>query len=189
MTKKELTKKSKFLSLVLRHRPELIGIQLDEQAWVSVDELIQKCNAYGKKYDLPSLQYIVEINNKKRFAFSDDGKRIRANQGHSIKIDLGYKAKQPPQFLYHGTATRFISSISQQGLHKRNRHHVHLTDNIKTAKQVGQRHGKPVVLIVKAQEMYEAGIEFFLSENGVWLTDHVAVEYLDFSKMDIVEEE
>ena len=188
MTDKELTKKSKFLSLVLRHRPELIGIQLDEQGWVAVNELIQKCNAHGKRYDLPSLQYIVENNNKKRFAFSEDGKKIRASQGHSIKIDLAYEAKQPPEFLYHGTANRFINSISQQGLHKRKRHHVHLTDNKTTAKQVGKRHGKVVVLIVKAKEMQEAGIEFFLSDNGVWLTDHVAVEYLDFSKMNIDDE-
>jgi len=181
MNENQLKRDSKFLSLVLRHQPDKIGIQLDEQGWVSVNELLQQLNKHGKKFDLTKLEKVVENNNKKRFAFNEDASKIRANQGHSVKINLGYEATTPPELLFHGTATRFLESIKATGLQKRNRNHVHLSANLDTAENVGKRHGKVVILQVKAKAMQEAGFEFHLSENNVWLTDNVPVEYLIFS--------
>lgn len=172
------TKLSKFLSLVLRHKPETIGISLSEQGWVDTKSLIEKMNEYGKQIDLETLSFIVEINNKKRFGFNEDKSKIRANQGHSLNIDLGYVQKTPPDVLYHGTAQKYINSIFKIGLKKRNRHHVHLSEEIETAYKVGQRHGKPVILKVLAKQMHEDGFKFFESENKVWLTDNVPVKYL-----------
>ena len=180
MDEKKLKQISKRLSLVLRHQPELIGVKLDEQGWIEVDTLLA---AFSKKFfplQLDELQHVVENNNKKRFAFSEDEKMIRASQGHSIEIKLEYEPIEPPTILYHGTAEKFVDSIQKQGLLKRKRHHVHLSADEATAKNVGSRHGKPVILIVKSAEMHQTGIEFFRSENGVWLTDHVPVEYIDF---------
>lgn len=177
-TNKNIIKLSKFLSLVLRHQPKVIGIELDENGWTNVQQLIQKMNNYGKTINLKTLKEVVENNDKKRFAFDERGTRIRANQGHSIQIDLGYTAQEPPEILYHGTATRFLTSIYQTGLQKRNRHHVHLSADLDTASKVGKRHGKLVILEVIAKQMRQAGHEFFISENGVWLTDHVPVQYL-----------
>ncbi len=142
--------------------------------------MIQKVNDFGIHLDQSTLEEVVANNNKKRFAFSEDGSRIRANQGHSIQIKLGYEAVEPPNFLYHGTATRFLESIEEGGLKKMKRHHVHLSQQKDTATSVGQRHGKVVVLVVKAKEMHEAGHEFFVSENGVWLTDNVPVAFIEF---------
>ena len=180
MNDQQLKRISKFLSLVLRHKPETINIQLDAQGWVDTQVLIDQCKANKRPLDLPTLQKVVADNNKKRFSFNEDGSKIRASQGHSVKIDLAYEAIEPPKILYHGTATRFVESIAESGLQKRNRHHVHLSSELATAKDVGSRHGKPVILEVKAKEMYDAGHEFFQSENGVWLTEEVLVQFIVF---------
>ena len=178
MNQKELTKLSKFISLVLRHRPELIGIEMDDQGWVDTRELIDKSSKIGQKLDLPALQYIVENNNKKRFLFNEDQSRIRASQGHSVKIDLGYKPVNPPEFLYHGTTSKYLGNIMQEGLKKRKRHHVHLSADKETARQVGGRHGKPKILIVHSGDMQKSGYKFYQSDNGVWLTDHVPENFI-----------
>ena len=175
------TKLSKFLSLVLRHKPEVIGIQLEENGWTDVQILLNKMQEAGKSIDLETLTAIVDADNKGRYSFNMDKTRIRANQGHSVEIDLGYQATTPPDILYHGTAKRFVESILKTGLEKRNRHHVHLTADRQTAVTVGKRHGKPVILEVLAKEMLESGYEFYVSDNGVWLTDHVPVKYLKLS--------
>jgi len=180
LTDNEAQRVSKFLSLVLRHKPESLGITLDEHGWTTVDSLLSKLRAKGYRIDRSQLAFIVETNNKKRFAFSPDGTQIRANQGHSVDVDLGYIEKQPPQLLYHGTATRFLDSIRTEGLKKMNRHHVHLSSDEQTARAVGSRHGKPIILTVKASEMATAGHVFYQSENGVWLTDLVPVAYIVF---------
>lgn len=171
-------KLSRFLSLVLRHKPEEIGLELDPQGWASVDDLLSRLEQYGKKLTLEGLQRIVAENNKKRFAFSDDGKSIRASQGHSIEIDLALTHQAPPEFLYHGTATRFMGFIENEGLTKMSRQHVHLSADIHTAHDVGKRHGKPIILEITASVMRDHGHQFFLSENGVWLTESVPPDYL-----------
>jgi len=178
LSEKETIKLSKFLSLVLRHQPEIIGISLDEQGWVDVNELRKKSAAYGKVFTMEMLEYIVDTNSKKRFAFSEDKRKIRASQGHSVDVDLGYEPQTPPEILYHGTATHFVESILKSGLNKRKRTHVHLSADRETAIKVGQRHGKPVIFEVAAQKMQAAGHEFYLSENGVWLTDVVPAAFL-----------
>jgi putative RNA 2'-phosphotransferase len=177
-TDKQLKQLSKFLSFVLRHNPAHIGITLDEQGWVSVDSLLAKMNEHKATLERQTLELIVATNNKKRFAFNTDKSMIRASQGHSIDIDLQLQPKEPPSFLYHGTTTRFVEPIMQQGLQKQQRQHVHLSSDFETAKAVGGRHGKPVVLTVHAKEMHEAGYQFFLSENNVWLTAEVPIKFL-----------
>ena len=180
MQNKHVKNISKFLSLILRHKPQVIGLNLDEQGWTSVEELLEKLTIHKKGITMSELEWVVENNNKKRFAFNEDKTRIRASQGHSLKLDLGYEAVEPPEFLYHGTATRFIDSIKKTGLEKRNRHHVHLSPELDTATSVGGRHGKPIILIVQSMEMHQAGHEFFVSKNGVWLTDHVSLDFIRF---------
>lgn len=176
---KALLHTSKFISLVLRHKPEEIGLQLDEHGWADVEELIEKMNRKGGRLDREKLNEIVETNEKKRFAFNDDKTKIRASQGHSIEVDVQLPVAIPPDVLYHGTAQKNLDSILMQGLVKGNRLHVHLSDNYKTATHVGQRHGKPVVLVINAKGMSEAGIPFYLSANGVWLVEnHIATQYL-----------
>jgi putative RNA 2'-phosphotransferase len=169
---------SRFLSLVLRHQPEELGIELDDAGWVDVDVLLTALAAHGRKTSRQELERIVATNNKQRFAFSDDGARIRASQGHSVDVELGYVASQPPAILYHGTVARFLESIRHQGLDKRSRHHVHLSATIETAINVGGRRGPPVILEVAAARMAIAGHAFFVSENGVWLTESVPPEFL-----------
>ncbi|WP_226468907.1 RNA 2'-phosphotransferase [Luteimonas panaciterrae] len=171
---------SKFLSLILRHEPEAIGLMLDGQGWAQIDELILLANARGHALSRDLVEQVVRESDKKRFAISDDGLRIRANQGHSIGIDLALTPQAPPSTLYHGTATRFAASIREQGLLKRDRQHVHLSPDTDTAIKVGSRHGKPLVLTIRAGEMHERGMAFFRSENGVWLTDAVAPEFIDW---------
>jgi putative RNA 2'-phosphotransferase len=172
-------KASKFLAYVLRHHPEKIGIQLDSAGWVDVNILLTALKNTGwLTFDRKQLDHVVETNNKKRFAYSDDGKMIRASQGHSVDVELKLEEKVPPDQLYHGTVSRFLASIYSQGLIKGQRQHVHLSADIETARQVGSRRGSPVVLTILAKEMFEDGFEFFLSANGVWLTDHVPSEYL-----------
>lgn len=173
-----ITSASKFLSLVLRHEPGRIGLRLEEGGWVPVAQLLECCANAGRRITPALLQEIVHTNDKKRFSFSEDGLRIRANQGHSITVDLGLAAQEPPGVLYHGTASRFLEVILAQGLQRRSRHHVHLTDQHATAVAVGQRHGKPVVLQVDARRMHAEGHMFYRSDNGVWLTDQVDACYL-----------
>ncbi len=169
---------SKVLSLVLRHKPEAIGLTLDAAGWADVGELLALLDKAGKKIDLALLHDVVETNDKQRFIFSIDGTRIRANQGHSVNIELGLDPVAPPERLYHGTATRFLESIQADGLRPNGRQHVHLSAQLATAINVGGRHGKPVALVVDAQAMHAAGFLFYCSANGVWLTDTVPVQYL-----------
>jgi putative RNA 2'-phosphotransferase len=178
ITEKENINISKFLSLVLRHKPETIGITLDEHGWISVDTLLVKLREANVNISGEILEHIVESNNKKRFAFNDDHTRIRASQGHSVEIELGYTPVIPPEILYHGTTAVNLISIQSSGLDKRARHHVHLSKDIETALKVGSRHGKPILLQVEARKMSEAGYHFFLSDNGVWLTDHVPAKFI-----------
>ena len=171
---------SKFLSLVLRHRPDLIGIQLDTAGWVEVDRLLEALERYGRPLDRAKLVQIVTNDNKSRYAFSPDGRKIRANQGHSVAVELGYAPQTPPVTLYHGTPERNVSAILRQGLHRGQRHHVHLSADIATARSVGQRRGPARILRIDAAAMHRDGHPFLLSENGVWLVSSVPVQYLTF---------
>ncbi len=171
---------SKFLSLVLRHQPQKIGLALDTQGWAKVDELLEKLAACGHSLSLERLRRIVETNDKSRFRFSEDGLCIRASQGHSIAVDLELEPRRPPEILFHGTAERLLSAIRQKGLLPGTRQFVHLSGDHETAVRVGQRHGKPMVLKVQAEAMDKSGFSFFLSDNGVWLTKTVPVEFLSF---------
>ena len=163
---------------MLRHRPEAIGLTLDAQGWANVDELIARAAAKGQPLTRELIGRVVAENDKQRFALSDDGTRIRANQGHSVEVDLALEPQDPPETLYHGTAARNLRSIEREGLRRGQRHHVHLSDNPATAHIVGQRHGEPIVLRVAAGAMGRAGHLFYRSENGVWLTDEVPAKYL-----------
>jgi putative RNA 2'-phosphotransferase len=176
---KRHTSISKFLSFVLRHRPDEIGIEPDRNGWVDIEHLLTASAAYGRPLSRDELAYAVEHNNKKRFAISEDGLRIRASQGHSTDVDLGYEPTTPPDVLYHGTASRHVKAIRKQGLVKGNRHHVHLSTDEATARAVGQRHGRAVVLRVRSGEMSRAGFAFYVSANGVWLTETVPYEYIE----------
>ncbi len=180
MTKKEETRASKFLSLVLRHKPETIDLNMDVNGWAEVEELLLKLEQSDVKLSLESLQAIVANNDKKRFAFSSDLKKIRASQGHSLNIDLNLKKSTPPAILFHGTAEKNIGSIKEKGLLKGERQHVHLSTDIETARKVGSRHGKPVVLKVSSEEMHISEIVFYKSKNGVWLTNRVQPRYIAF---------
>jgi len=177
-SKNDIVSTSKFLSLVLRHQPHKIGLVLDEAGWVPVDQLLAKLANAGKPLRIEQLREVVQSNDKQRFGFSADGLRIRANQGHSIDVELGLTAMDPPAVLYHGTASRFIASVMASGLDKRQRHHVHLTADAAIATSVGQRYGLPVLLLVDAAQMHADGHTFYRSANNVWLTDHVPVRYL-----------
>ena len=178
ISEKQLTQISKFLSLVLRHQPETISIQLDQNGWTDVNELIERANNYGVKFDREILNHIVETNSKKRFAFNETYDKIRASQGHSVDIELGYTNQKPPEILYHGTGEKSVKSIFESGLEKQSRQHVHLSSEIESAIKVGQRHGKPIVIKILAEQMYNDNFQFFLSDNGVWLTDNVPTKYL-----------
>jgi putative RNA 2'-phosphotransferase len=175
---------SKFLSLVLRHQPEAIGLKLDAEGFANVSELIAKSAANKQSLTLDLLREVVSTSDKKRFAFSSDGLKIRANQGHSISVDLALAAKTPPDVLYHGTATRFIDSIKREGLIPGSRQHVHLSLDIETALKVGARHGKPIILSIATKQMFDTGHAFFLSDNGVWLTDAVPARFLGFDSVE-----
>lgn len=180
MKEQERIAASKFLSLVLRHRPDKIGLQLDEEGWGSVDELLKGCRAKGKSITLAQLCEIVETSPKQRFAFSDDGLKIRASQGHSVDVELGYQPMAPPDRLFHGTVAASIPSIREEGLSKMNRHHVHLSPDRETATIVGARRGKALILVVRAGEMAAQGHHFYCSANGVWLTTSVPARFIDF---------
>lgn len=171
---------SKLLSLVLRHHPQKIGIQLDEQGWTDTALLISKCNEYGIPLDAMQLEALVQQNDKKRFAFNEDHTRIRASQGHSVTVNLALEPMEPPAFLYHGTVQKFIASIREKGLQKMQRTHVHLSHDAETAFKVGSRRGKPLILKIAAVNMHRDGFRFFISQNGVWLTDEVPPQYILF---------
>lgn len=174
-----LVRLSKFLSLVLRHAPERAGLTLDEAGWVDVDALLAGAAQAGVPLDRPTLERVVRENGKQRFALSPDGRRIRANQGHSVAVDLQLAPEAPPDVLYHGTATRFLGAIRREGLRPGRRTHVHLSADPETAAAVGQRHGQPAVLRVAAGRMHRDGYEFVRAANGVWLTAAVPPAYLD----------
>ncbi len=171
---------SKFLSLVLRHHPGKIGIKLDHAGWVDIDIFLAACSQHDFPLTKPTLLDVVRINPKKRFAISEDGLQIRAQQGHSTDVDLGYQPVKPPQFLYHGTARQNLPPIRATGLKKFARHHVHFSPDDSTARRVSRRHGMPVVLVIKAEKMYEDGHKFFHTPNDVWLTEQVPVQYIKF---------
>ena len=178
LTDKELKHISKFMSLVLRHRPEAIGLELDANGWARTQELLGKMQAAGAAIDADILNHIVATNAKKRFAFNEDGSLIRASQGHSVSIDLGIVPQQPPEWLFHGTAAQNRDAILTEGLKKGTRQHVHLSTDKETATQVGSRHGRPIIFNVQAGQMHKDGFDFYLSDNGVWLTDNVPAKYL-----------
>ena len=168
----EKIKISKYLSLLLRHNPE--NLDMDSNGWVSCDQLIDKLTI-----TFSELEDVIKTNNKKRFSFNQDKSKVRANQGHSLSwVNVDMDEIKPPDILYHGTATRFVSSIKENGLIKGNRNHVHLSDDLETAKTVGSRHGEVFLFEVDAKRMYEDGYKFYLSQNGVWLIEYVPKEYL-----------
>lgn len=176
--KNSLVSHSKFLSLVLRHNPQRIGLTLDEAGWACTDELLACLQKSSHPMSLAQLQRVVAADSKQRYSFSEDGLRIRANQGHSIQVELGLSAQQPPDVLHHGTATRFLASILEQGLTRQNRHHVHLSESLDVAATVGRRYGQLAMLIVDARRMHADGHIFYRADNGVWLTDAVPSRYL-----------
>ncbi len=178
MSRRQAIHASKFLSLVLRHRPDAAGVTLDAEGWVGIDELLAGCAARGVAITRAELLEVVRDSDKQRFAI--DGERIRANQGHSVEIDLALPPSVPPARLFHGTVARFLASIVREGLLPGARRHVHLSPDVETARRVGMRRGEPVVLTVDAGAMTAAGLIFYRSENGVWLTDRVPPQFLTF---------
>ena len=173
MEKKELTKKSKRISFLLRHKPEDADLVLDDAGWVATRDLVKAIGVSNT-----DLQYIVDNNNKKRFEFSNDKRKIRARQGHSVEVKLEYESIEPPDVLFHGTSESSLDDVLADGIKKMNRHHVHLSSDKDTAKTVGSRHGTPVILFVHSGDLYNDGIEFFRTGNGVWLTDFVDPKYI-----------
>ncbi|AJE04879.1 RNA 2'-phosphotransferase [Geobacter pickeringii] len=175
-----LTKISKFLSLILRHRPEAIGLRLDQAGWVNISELIERAYQSGVRMTSEQLRQVVATSNKQRFSISADGTRIRANQGHSTPVNLGLQAMVPPEMLYHGTSIRSLKAIRNEGIRRGGRNHVHLSQDEAMARDVGRRHGPPVVLTIMAREMADAGFSFYRSVNGIWLTEWVPTIYISF---------
>ena len=169
---------AKFISKILRHKPNIIGITLDDNGWAEVDELIAGINRADLNLTREILNNIVENDTKTRFAFNKDQSRIRANQGHSIQVDVELKEQVPPNTLYHGTVERFVDNIFEKGLISKNRLYVHLSSDIETAVKVGSRRGEPVILEVNAGKMADDGNIFYLSANGVWLTESVPPTYI-----------
>ena len=168
---------SRFISLILRHKPSEIGIELDEHGWANVAELIEGINK-KQPFDMAQLEEIVASDDKQRYSFNEDKTLIRANQGHSIPVDVELKESLPPDILYHGTGEKYVSSINDMGLIPKSRLYVHLSKDMETAVNVGKRHGKPVIYIVDSKKMAADGCKFYLSVNNVWLTKKVPVEYL-----------
>lgn len=177
---KRLVPFSKFLSLILRHQPETIGLCLDEQGWADVQQLLNLAQREGTPLSQDLLETIVATNDKQRFAFNHNKTKIRASQGHSLDVNLQLTPQIPPQQLFHGTATRFVDSIRQQGLLPLKRQYVHLSADAHTALKVGQRHGQPLILTIQAQAMYQNGFNFYYSANQIWLTTSVPCEYIEF---------
>ncbi|TYA78612.1 RNA 2'-phosphotransferase [Seonamhaeicola marinus] len=180
MTEQQKKKLSKFLSYILRHHPDAIGLKLDDNGWANVNDLLSTPNM---RFSMEDLEEVVATNDKKRFSFNADKTKIRANQGHSLKtVDLELKAQTPPKFLYHGTVAKFIPEIRLNGLIKMSRQHVHLSKDRDTAVKVGSRRGNPIILSIRALDMHNSGKDFFISDNGVWLTDHIPAEFIDFTE-------
>lgn len=179
MDEKRKTKISKFLSLILRHAPETIDLKLDENGWADVKELLEKSAQNGNAFTREELETVVETNDKKRFTFDDSGEKIRASQGHSIEVEIGFEEKTPPEILYHGTAEKNVEAILQNGLRKMQRHHVHLSTEIETARVVGNRYGKPVIFKIETEKMLAENFKFYVSANGVWLVESVPPEFLE----------
>jgi putative RNA 2'-phosphotransferase len=169
---------SKLLSLILRHEPERLGLILDTAGWVEVEKLLSAAREQKIPLTRERLEHIVATSEKKRFAFDEAHARIRASQGHSVNVELGYEPQVPPEILYHGTVEKFLASIRVRGLVKGERHHVHLSPDEATAQKVGERRGKPVILTIKSGEMHRAGHVFCRSANGVWLVDNVPASFL-----------
>ncbi|MDX1933075.1 MAG: RNA 2'-phosphotransferase [Capsulimonadales bacterium] len=178
MSNEHLVRTSKYLSKHLRHQPERIGLTLEPGGWVGVDDLLAACARNGFLLTREQLDEIVRENDKQRFAFDATGTKIRANQGHSVEVDLELSPAEPPEVLYHGTGAGSVEAIRREGLKKMRRHHVHLSADRETAERVGRRHGRPVVFRVDAAAMHAAGHVFYRSDNGVWLTEHVPPEFL-----------
>ena len=178
MTPQDVIHHSKFLSRHLRHKPEAIGLTLQAGGWVAVADLLAACAAHGHPMSRDELEDIVEDNDKQRFAFDETGQRLRAQQGHSVDVDLGLAPAEPPAVLYHGTAPAALATIRLEGLQKMSRHHVHLTADKTTARRVGQRRGRPVLLAVDAAALHAAGGIFYRSGNGVWLIEAVPPQYV-----------
>lgn len=178
MSSDRLVKISKYLSKHLRHQPERIGLTLGTGGWVAVADLLNACAQHQFPISREELETVVATSDKKRFSFDPTGELIRANQGHSVDVDLQLEPQVPPDVLYHGTGDRAVEIILQSGLNKMSRHHVHLSQDVETARKVGTRHGRPVVFAIDAKAMHQAGYLFFCSENGVWLVDHIPSEYL-----------
>lgn len=178
MEGKRLVKISKYLSKHLRHQPDRLGITLEVGGWVDVDRLLKACDRHGMKMTRWELEEVVATNDKQRFSFDETKTKIRANQGHSVEVDLQLTPLLPPDVLYHGTGDRSVEAIKRSGLMKMSRHHVHLSEDVETARKVGARHGKPVVFAIDAAAMHQAGFTFYCSDNGVWLVDHVPYEFL-----------
>ncbi len=179
----DLKRTSVFISLILRHQPEVIGISLDRHGWANVQELIDGINKTGKySIDMLTLEEIVRTDNKQRYSFNEDKTKIRANQGHSINVDVELKEAVPPEILYHGTGEKYVDSINTEGLKPKSRLYVHLSKDIDTAINVGKRHGKPVVYKISAGEMHRQGYRFYLSENGVWLTKIVPANFIKIKR-------
>jgi len=176
--KKKLDNTSKFLSLILRHKPETIGLTLDTGGWLNIQDIVSNANI-DLNYEI--IEHVVKTSEKKRFSISEDKKMIRANQGHSIHVNLDLKPIQPPQYLYHGTAKRFVDGIFDEGLLPQKRQYVHLSTNYETAYKVATRHGKPIILVIDAKKMYENGGIFHQSKNGVWLTKRVEKCYIQIN--------
>lgn len=176
--KDDLVKISKFLSYILRHKPDAIALDISIDGWVKIDELISAAKKDGWPIDEEIINEVVKSNSKQRFSFSDDGLYVRANQGHSIEIELGLKPQIPPDILFHGTVEKFVANINNEGLKKMKRHHVHLYTNKNDACNVGSRRGRPVIFSVDSKSMFEDGLSFFLSKNGVWLTGYVCPKYI-----------
>lgn len=175
----QLTKISKYLSKHLRHQPEKLGLVLGSGGWVEVDKLLEASRRAGFPITREELEEVVATNNKQRFSFDHTGQLIRANQGHSVEVDLQLESVEPPDTLYHGTGQKNLEAILQTGLKKMSRHHVHLSIDKKTARIVGSRHGRPIIFRVDSAVMKREGYIFYRSENGVWLTEKVPVKYLD----------
>lgn len=183
MTPRQLERTSKFISLVLRHKPEEADIHLDASGWAPAKDLLRGCHDKGYLLTREELNILVEGDDKKRFQFCEDGSKIRAVQGHSVKVDLKYPPKMPPAILYHGTATRFLESIKAQGIIAGSRQQVHLSETRELAHAVGMRHGTPAILGVDSKAMHVARIPFYQAPNGVWLVDFIPVQYLAFDTL------
>lgn len=178
----DLTKTSKFLSLILRHKPEVIGTELDKNGWADVKSLIAGVNKSGKYFlDMKILEEIVQNDEKGRYSFNNDKTKIRANQGHSIKVDVELKKCTPPEYLWHGTAEKYIESINKNGITPKNRLYVHLSADAETAEKVGSRHGKPIIYRIFSGEMNRQGYNFYISKNGIWLADFIPPNFMEIN--------